>query len=44
MESRQTKKNKNSQHFKLKVGRLGPIGVEHNRTNWPGSWSQSPTL
>ena len=20
------------------------IGVKHNRTNWPGSWSRSPTL
>jgi len=43
MESRQTE-NENSQHFKLKVGRWAPIGIKHNRTNWPGSWSRSPTL
>jgi len=23
---------------------LEPTGVKHNRTNWPGSWSRSPTL
>jgi len=43
MESRQTE-NKNSQHFKLKSVDWSPIGVKHNRTNWPGSWSRSPTL
>ena len=43
MKSRQTE-NKNSPHFRLRVGRLRAIGVKHNRTNWPGSWSRSSTL
>jgi len=37
-------KIKNSQHYLQKSVVWAPIGVNHNRTNWPGSWSGSFTL